>query len=103
LNELSVNAHRKIRLGELVFIRARHGAEVVPHGQDTAPGVAVAGAVTAEGGKARFAGALLDVELAGRAGLGRAHLAVDHSYLPDERISAKSSPAGEQNGRGGDL
>jgi hypothetical protein len=61
-NQLSVNGHQEIRLGDLV-----------------------------------------DVELGGRASVGRAHLAVDHSHIADERISAKSSPAGEQNGRGGDL
>jgi NAD(P)-dependent dehydrogenase (short-subunit alcohol dehydrogenase family) len=36
---------------------ARHGAYVVVHGRDASHGAAVAGAITAEGGKARFAGA----------------------------------------------
>jgi NAD(P)-dependent dehydrogenase (short-subunit alcohol dehydrogenase family) len=35
----------------------RHGAEVVVHGRDAARGSAVAGAITAEGGKARFVAA----------------------------------------------
>jgi NAD(P)-dependent dehydrogenase (short-subunit alcohol dehydrogenase family) len=34
---------------------ARHSAEVIVNGRDTARGQAVAGGVTAEGGKARFA------------------------------------------------
>jgi NAD(P)-dependent dehydrogenase (short-subunit alcohol dehydrogenase family) len=34
---------------------ARHGAEVIVHGRDAARGHAVADAITAEGGKARFA------------------------------------------------
>jgi NAD(P)-dependent dehydrogenase (short-subunit alcohol dehydrogenase family) len=36
---------------------ARHGAEVVVHGRDAARGQAVAEAITAEGGKARFVAA----------------------------------------------
>src|SRR6266849_2299663 len=36
---------------------ARHGAEVVVHGRDAARGSAVVDAITAEGGKARFAAA----------------------------------------------
>src|SRR5260370_20444555 len=36
---------------------ARHGAEVVVHGRDTARGSAVVGAITRDGGKAPFAAA----------------------------------------------
>ncbi len=51
----------------------RQGAEVVVHGRDAARGSAVAGTITAEGGKARFVAADLTdpdqlVDLAGQAG-----------------------------------
>src|SRR5690242_21950143 len=36
---------------------SRHGAEIVVHGRDTGRGSAVAGTITAEGGKARFVAA----------------------------------------------
>jgi NAD(P)-dependent dehydrogenase (short-subunit alcohol dehydrogenase family) len=36
---------------------ARHGAEVIVHGRDAARGQVVVGAITAEGGKARFVAA----------------------------------------------
>ena len=45
----------------------RHGAEVIVHGRDSARGGAVADAITAEGGKARFVAA----DLAGPSGPGR--------------------------------
>jgi NAD(P)-dependent dehydrogenase (short-subunit alcohol dehydrogenase family) len=59
----------KAAAGEL----ARRGAEVIVHGRDPARGPAVAGAITAEGGTARFVAAdLSDLaqldDLAGRAG-----------------------------------
>jgi NAD(P)-dependent dehydrogenase (short-subunit alcohol dehydrogenase family) len=52
---------------------ARHGADVIVHGRDAARGAAVAGAITAAGGTARFAAADLGDpaqlnDLAGQAG-----------------------------------